>query len=95
MATLYIDGVILQDVSKEELQSKLEDTDRMIQYYRDTLMVLVGAGVSGKGSSSVETWSNEVRMEVSSILEGLEDAYVTRHLIEVAIGSPEDVKESC
>ena len=93
--SLYIDGVILRDVSKAELDGKLDETERMIQYYRDKLMVLAGAGVSGKAGSSVEEWSDSVRREIALILEGLEDAYVTRHLIEVAIGRPESVKESC
>ena len=93
--SLYIDGVVLRDVSKDELPSKLEEIELMIQYYRDKLMILSGAGVPMNASQMVEEWSDAVRREIASILEGLEEAYVTKHLIEVAIGNPEDVKESC
>lgn len=91
---LYIDGVILRDISKDELQGKLEEADGMIQYYRDQLMILAGAGVSGKAGSTVEEWMMEVRMQVADAIDGLEEEFVKKHLIIVALSDLNSVHQS-
>lgn len=93
---LLLKDVILIDVSKLELPDKADELDQEIQQYRDRLMILAGStprdDVDEDGN--VISWLDHIQYEVSQALEGLREAYVTRHLVGVAINNPEDVEES-
>jgi len=93
---LYINNVILNGVSKSGLQDESTDLDREVASCRERLMMFA-AGTPRPVSDSegnVIDWVEHVHFEVSAILTQLEEAIVRRHLVAVAMASPEDVTES-
>ena len=93
---LFINNVILTDISKAELEDKAKDLDAEIASCREKLMMFA-AGTPRQISDSEGNpidWVEHVHFEVNLILTQLEAAIVRRHLVAVAIASPEDVTES-
>lgn len=93
---LYINNVILNDISKDGLKFAAEELDKTIAQCREKLMMFAAGTphpVSDSEGNPID-WVDHVHFEVSQILTDLEEATINRHLAGVAIESPEDVTES-
>ena len=94
---LIIDGVILNDVHKDDLACEAEELDERIASCRERLMMLVASTPRGVSVPDVEGnpigWVDHLHGEVSGILEELADATVGRHLVMVAMNHPGSVQE--
>ena len=94
---LIINGVILSDVLKSELQYEADQLDNEIKGYREKIMMFAAA--SPRDLKDIEDnqidWIDHCQFEINSILQDLERALVKRHLVEVALHSDDqDLKES-
>jgi hypothetical protein len=93
---LYINNVVLNGISKSGLQDESDDLDREVASCREKLMMFAAGTprpISDSEGNPID-WVEHVHFEVNLILTQLEEAIVRRHLVAVAISSPEDVTES-
>jgi hypothetical protein len=86
---LEINGINLPGVNKEGLEVFIGEKEGLLTFYRDKLMMLV----SHSPDQSKEEWLDNLQMDMSSLLEDLNNAYLEKVLAEIALEDLENVKE--
>lgn len=93
---LVIKEVVLNDVSKDGLAYKLEGLDMTICSCREKLMMLAASTprpIPDCEGNPID-WVDHVQAEINRTLQEIEDAFVRKHLVMVALGDLNAVEES-